>query len=315
MNKRRGLDKEFMEDLKNSKLKEVLQAVKGDDTLCLEIRDNYVNIYYRGGNLLKIERCNNNYKVYFDFKYFNNSNTRYKDKISDLDSYIINDWVDSIPFLKYEMDAFFSQNSRLEREFQQLVVRQNNSTSIASDTDYYIADIEYANSSNGSKFDLVAIKWRSIGQDRKKGDVPTLSLIEMKYGDDQLSGKAGLVDHIKDFYKFIKDVEKLETLYGEAETMFNQKYELGLIPSINKNISINRRKNLEIILLISNHKPASTILCREIEKIFNLEEYKILKSENFEIKVAHTSVMGYGLYDSYMMTLECFYQGLINEVN
>ena len=315
MNNKRGLDKEFMEDLKNSKLKEVLETVKSDDTVCLEIRDNYVNIYYRGGNLLKIERSNNKYKVHFDFNYFNNSNTRYKDKISDLDSYSIKEWVDSVPFLKYEMDAFFSQNSRLEREFQQLVVRQNNSTSIAGDTDYYIADIEYANSSNGSKFDLVAIKWKSIGQDRKKGDVPTLSLMEMKYGDDQLSGKAGLVDHIKDFYTFIKDEEKLKTLYEEAETMFNQKYELGLIPSINKNISINRRENPEIILLISNHKPASTVLCREIKKIFDLEEYKILKSENFEIKVAHTTAIGYGLYDSYMMTLECFYQELINKVN
>lgn len=43
----RGLTDTFLNDLKQGKLKNVLVAVKSDDTLCLEIRDNYINIYYQ----------------------------------------------------------------------------------------------------------------------------------------------------------------------------------------------------------------------------------------------------------------------------
>ena len=34
----------------------VLDRVKKDDTLALEIRNEYFNIYYRGGSLAKVER-------------------------------------------------------------------------------------------------------------------------------------------------------------------------------------------------------------------------------------------------------------------
>ncbi len=65
----RGLSNDFMNDLKVGKLKNFLTSVKEDDTLSLEIRDNYINIYYRGGNIFRIEQCTSEYKVYFDINY------------------------------------------------------------------------------------------------------------------------------------------------------------------------------------------------------------------------------------------------------
>jgi len=52
----RRLSDQFMAGLKEGWLHPLLDRVKADRTLCLEIREDYVNIYYRGGNLLKVSR-------------------------------------------------------------------------------------------------------------------------------------------------------------------------------------------------------------------------------------------------------------------
>ncbi len=58
MNKKRGLYKEFMADLESGFLKELLELVKNDYTLDLQIRENYINIYYRSGNILRVKADN-----------------------------------------------------------------------------------------------------------------------------------------------------------------------------------------------------------------------------------------------------------------
>lgn len=53
----RELSKDFLNNLKSAKglLHPILERVEQDDTLMLAIRDNYINIYYRGGSLLKVK--------------------------------------------------------------------------------------------------------------------------------------------------------------------------------------------------------------------------------------------------------------------
>jgi hypothetical protein len=46
--KMRLLSDTFMDALKNGKLQRLLQTVLQDGTLDLQIRENYVNVYYRG---------------------------------------------------------------------------------------------------------------------------------------------------------------------------------------------------------------------------------------------------------------------------
>ena len=60
--RKRQLSQTFMDDLLNGCLNPLLKEVQEDDTLCLELRGNFdepnqkdeaINIYYRGGSLLK----------------------------------------------------------------------------------------------------------------------------------------------------------------------------------------------------------------------------------------------------------------------
>ncbi len=92
-------------------------------------------------------------------------------------------WNEYFPEAKQVMDIYFSNHMHEEREFQQLAVRENNYSSIANGTDYFIIDIEYDNHKN-ARFDLIAAEWPSKGSIRKlqKGFKPNLLIIEMKYG-------------------------------------------------------------------------------------------------------------------------------------
>jgi len=57
----RKLDRDFIKDLLGGQLKELLNYIKLDNTLDLEIRENYINIYYLGGNILKVTKINGSY--------------------------------------------------------------------------------------------------------------------------------------------------------------------------------------------------------------------------------------------------------------
>ena len=52
----RGLSKKFMNDLSKPEgtLYPILERVRKDHNLMFAIRDGYINIYYRGGNIIRI---------------------------------------------------------------------------------------------------------------------------------------------------------------------------------------------------------------------------------------------------------------------
>lgn len=131
---------------------EVLSTVKADPTLCLEIRKNYINIYYRGGNAIKITEKNKGvYELWFDIKYV--SDDKVKQRLASLNKLVVQPWLEQLPKIKNQMDIWFGRHPKEEREYQQLVVRENNYGSGANDTDYYICDLEYANGER--RFDMV----------------------------------------------------------------------------------------------------------------------------------------------------------------
>lgn len=294
----RGLSEDFLKALKKGMLSPVLNLVKADATLCLEIRENYINIYYRGGNILRIEEHDDAYKAGFDRKYLDALSTRVPRSLPDMLRFSkdVDSWVLAMPFLKHEMDLWFGRNPKNEREFQQLIVRENNLGRCAKSTDYFICDIEYAN--NNGRFDLLAVRWPSSGSERKNNKNLGLAFIEMKYCDSVLTGKAGLKKHLKDMDSFLSDKRRLDNLKSEMRSVFNQMRGLGLINN-QKDISQFNNDKPEYIFVLANHDPASSILKRELNGV-------PLNYPNLELKFAVSNFMGYGLYKENIYSLKDF---------
>ncbi len=299
---KRELSDTFIDDLKSGILKEILEYIHKDNTLDLEIRAGYVNIYYRGGNILRIrEVAKNKYEFEFDPNYFSSSNNHLKDFKANKDCDLF------FPKMKQAMDFYFSKHRKEEREYQQLVVRENNYSSIANGTDYFIIDIEYDNHAKG-RFDLVAVEWLSKASHRKlsKSKEPKLVVIEMKYGDKALSGYSGMKKHLEDFHSFVSNDSILENFKQEMLTVFSQKRALGLIPCLssteNSNQIVQFAKDIELAFLIANHDPASTKLKTELNNC-GATSAKFITS-NF---------MGYGIYIEGVFNLEEFYNKHSNQ--
>ena len=308
----RGLSDDFLNSLKsvNGLLKPIVDRVKKDDTLMLAIRDGYINIYYRGGNLLRIAKTSgksDSYDFFFDKKYdLSIGYTSYFDlylpsKISGHEQIL--QWISSFPKLKELMDFWFNENPKTEREFHQLVERANNRSSISNETEYFIIDIEMADANLGARFDILAIKWLANG--RKDGKNCKASFIEMKYGDGALSGESGLVNHLNDINQFLTDEKNYISTLEAMTTQFNQLDELGLIKykhcTNNTKIKLEPKDKPEFIFLIANHNPRS----RKLQEILNTGEFKELaSSDKFDLRFFVSSDAGYGMHNCNMLTYE-----------
>lgn len=288
--KPRKISEKMMDAFLKGKLKPILDAVKIDDTLDLELRGNFVNIYYRGGSLFKITEENDDYTIYFNSQYCLTENKL-------LDEYpSIEKAVADMPFYKQAMDWWFNKHPKYEREFQQVIARENNYIgNISRGTDYYIADIEYANkvddADKAARFDMVALKWLSNGAIRKDITKVSLALIEVKYGSGALQGKAGVSEHLKDFQSFLSDTESLKAFCEDMSAVFKQKCRLGLVDGLQEKqfgVTISS-ENPEVIFIFANHDPDSKIL----DKVLQCNE---LKNCTFTVMIANASSMGYCLY-------------------
>jgi hypothetical protein len=298
-----AISEKFINDLisPDGLLSPVLYMVKQDATLCLEIRrNNYINIYYRGGNVLKLTENQGFYEAEFDKNYLTPNSTLVSKELPGeiKSSEQVRDWVGAIPLLKHEMDRWFCRNPKNEREFQQLMLRENNFCNAAKGTDYFICDIEYADIDSGGRFDMIAIKWPSSSPDRKNNKNVEIAFIENKYMDNSLKGDAGIKKHIEDIDKFLSGANNLQNIKEEMKSNFNQKVFLGLI-SNQKRIESFKESKPEFIVALANHDPDSKILYEQLQNLSS--DY-----ERFELKFVVSNFMGYGLYKQNIYSLDGF---------
>ena len=299
---KRDISDTFFEDLKEGSLKPLLDIVKFDDTLCLELRGDNVVIYYRGGALYTIyEKAEHIYEISFNENYSTNKDI---DKASDNRKLIdVGQAVDGVGSFKLIMDRYFSEHRKLEREFQQLILRENNYSGAVTDaTDYYILDIEYAYNDDDirARYDMLAIRWPSISRERKiHTDIP-LTFIEVKYGDGAISsdnGAAGISKHIDDYIALRRKPEIISDIAEDMARVFRKKHALGLVTSYaDKDLDITiDDKDVEFVFIFANHDPDKTKIKSELE--YSIYKYQDTDNEYLdEIKVAKASEMGYGLF-------------------
>ena len=299
----RKLSAKFMGDLVDSDgvLHPILTRVKKDHTLMLAIRENFINIYYRGGNILKImEHNKGSYQASFDDRY-NKSGLLIPDSPSEINNQ--NDsrsWIDSFPSRKNIMDEYFSTYGKAEREFQQLIARENNNSTISNESEYFVSDIEVAEPY--AMFDIMAIRW--LAAQRKDGSNCKAALIEMKYGDSALTGSAGLLKHLKDMEKLITNKDGYSKLLETMESQFTQLDELGLLKfnkgTSNAKVKLNPDEIPEVIFVIANHNPRSPKL-KTILRDPEIDKYA--QSQLFDLKFYVASFAGYGLHAKCMFPL------------
>lgn len=287
----RALSQTFFEDLKQGFLKPLLERVINDRSLCLEIREDYLNIYYRGGNLLKLAHTRAGYAASFCAKYFKGGVQPSLPSPSICNPGDVAAWLASFPILKLAMDVFPKEPA--EREVQQIIVRDNNFGAIARSTDYYICDIEYA--SDHGRFDIVAVRWPSTPSERKDQFGRRLVLAEVKYGDGALEGDAGIHSHVEDVNRHLADPANLAALKTEMLQVFNQKQALGLIDCEKCLVSFSDEKPL-LLLVLANHDPAKSRLREVLQSLPD--------SPHAEVRIASACLLGYGLYDQAILSLE-----------
>ena len=99
---------------------------------------------------------------------------------------------------------------KAEREFQQLIARENNCSTISNETEYFVTDIEFADSSVGARFDLLAVRW--LASQRRNISKCRPALIELKYGDGALGGSAGLIKHLEDVSRILLDKGRFDSI-------------------------------------------------------------------------------------------------------
>lgn len=300
----RALSDEFLHDLKTGSLKGLMERVKNDDTLMLAIRDGYVNVYYRGGSLFNLKKSNDSYSIYFDDN-FKKDNPRdfYLPEPGD-----INGWMDIIPYLKEAMDFHFFKSRKLEREFQQIVFRENNFSTVSKETEYFITDIEFDFKSDDSKarFDMLGVRW--LRGDRKHLDRFVPVLIEMKYGDGALDGDSGLIKHLDDLNKFVSSEHGISCLTSMIPKQFQQLVELDMF-DFNKTSNWKEPSTTdekpEVIIILANHNPSS----KRLQTILESEEFNQKASDcskYFNLKFFVSSFAGYGMHSNNMFDLEQF---------
>ncbi|RPJ54676.1 MAG: hypothetical protein EHM23_28400 [Acidobacteria bacterium] len=311
----RQLSPRFLSDLKNPDgvLWPVLDRVKHDHTLMLAIREDYINVYYRGGNLLRIkERRSGGYTAFFDKKY-NEGRVSLPDCPTTISSQSeARKRVQSFPQYKEAMDLYFSAHNKPEREFQQLVARENNFSTISNESEYFILDIEFAEPGfkDGGRFDMLAIRW--LACERRDGSRCWPALIEMKYGDGALEGSAGLIKHLCDIQSLVGDSNRYARLVLGLQDRFNQLNDLGLL-------TFNRAKDLkvrfgptakpEVIMILANHNPRSTKLAAILNSP-ELCQYETCGT--FDLRFFAASFGGYGMHQDSILTLHEFRQLLKN---
>lgn len=295
----RKLSNTFIQDLTTGYLQELLHFIQADQTLCLCIRKNYINIYYRGGNLFRLSETQKAYVGTFDSKYFKSSpswivRTLPSSKIQN--AVDLQKWLQIFPRLKQTIDFFLGNTtSKEEREFQQLILRDNNFGNQASSTDFFICDIEYTCSVG--RFDMIGVQWSSTSSSRKNRDGHRLIFIEVKSGDNSLTGSSGLHSHISDMNKFLKSPKDVENLKEEMCSLFAQQHHLGLIHNTHSLEGFGTQLPLYLVVLI-NHDPASSVLKRECTRLPPLK--------GAELAFIEGNFLGYGLFEERLHNLTHF---------
>ena len=249
----RGLSETYITNLKNGFLSGITSRVIKDKDLDLQIRENYINIYFKGNSLLKLnEVSESQYRPEIHPKFLKDL------ELPDLiDSESSKQFMNLIPTLKENI--ILHGASSLEVEYEQLLVRANNNE-LRNNSEYFIVDRQLVMPGR-DRIDLSAIFWKWKG--RRRGQEVPLCFIEIKFA---LNVEIQRVhDQLNRYYRAISD--RTEFVAIEAERVFKQKLELGLFEQpadrieAMKTLKVSQDpKEYQYVLILIDYNPYSRLL-------------------------------------------------------
>ena len=270
----RCINDRFITDLRTGCLAFFLEQVKlNRDKLSLEIRDGYINIYYKGGNLLKITQKKNGYSFHFDARYcFDKGDDSNYEKLNALNPSSNHDYIDNFELMMSEMESWLKAHPKKEREFQHdLLVNNSN-----------IIDIEYATPKSKITGEKLNMRLDMLMVERDM-----LIIVENKYGIGAISGNAGVKDHYDDICKLLNTPDVYDELVQSVLNIAKAKYELGLIDKPIENIY---KGKTEILFLFADFNQKSDSLKNEIKSMPVTYPYKILFMDGEETIIDFSKV-------------------------
>jgi len=332
----RGLSGTFKEELISGILKDILDWLRMDYTLAACIRHDYLNIYYRGGSLLKLSKAKKDYCGEFDTQYIKGTSlvsvtpddiggcteVRKSDRRKNGTQYVkrffrfrfdsvasVQSWLQAVPAMKQCMDFHLGEFN--EKDIQQRIFTTNNrclhGTRRSPHNDYIFSDLEYteAGDKNAGRADLIGVYWPSTGIGHKKKTDLGLAFFELKNQDNAVAGdSSGVLAHVQKTVRFMKKPGALATLKQETAKLLQQLDELGLLNACitKENFDSVGDQKPEYVFLLANHKPAKRSLRNELMRLMERSDLA-----NFlDIKVATATFLSDGLYRQSVYPLALF---------
>jgi len=251
-------------------LNPLFDFVKGNRDYCIEIRDGYLCVYYKGGRILKISVSSIDYSFNFDIKYLNKRGATRNERVCKDDAlriwiegkHSMTEWLAKFDVLKKMMDEWFIENPKEERDVQQRLLALNTFQNAGCQ----IVDIELAvpqelipagcniRAKDYGRFDLIAV--------RCDGGKFVPIIIELKNGvnafgtasesKDTFDNSSGLVGHYNKIGSFLTE-ERNRKFLGDCITHILQaKKEFGLITY---DILPVETETVDVIFAVTNFNP------------------------------------------------------------
>ena len=267
----------FLQCLKAGFLSEITEYVRRDHDLNLEIRESYINIYYKGNSLLKLTEGGSllHYKAEIHKKFLEGM------EISlDFTESTVPQFAKNIPLIKENISKYGRRS--LELEYEQMIIRANNFER-RNNTEYFIVDRQYT--VREGRFDLTGFYWARDG--RRRNQEVSVCLMELKFALN--TDIREVHDQMARYYESIKD--KASNIADEMESVFKQKLVLKLFDqpadrlNAMKTLTFSKDiKKFQFILIFVDYNLNSSLL--------NLDRIQKLPFAD-QIKVFHT---GFGMW-------------------
>lgn len=248
------------------------QYVRDDYDLDMEIRENYINLYYKGNSLLKLAEVKGaHYRGEIHKKFLAGVDTPGFEDAPSVDRFL-----KDIP--KIKENIICAGHSSIETEYEQMIIRANNYEP-RNNSEYFIVDRQYSAGKAG-RFDLTGMFWSRAG--RHKGQTVSPCLIEIKYAlnpDIQ-----NLHEQIDRYYQAI-DADPAR-FAEEAESIFRQKLELGLFKQPDNRIAAMKTlkfsthiNDFQFIIILIDYNPYSSHLnLKKVAVLPYAGQIKIMRS-------------------------------------